>query len=164
MNVLVPAGLTGLAATAVLDLWALSMARGIGIPVTNWAMVGRWLGHMPQGRFRHETMAAARSVAGEAAIGWGARYIIGAGYGLLLLCVAGAGWFARPTLLAPLLVSWTLLAAPFLLMMPGMGLGVAAWRTPEPAKARLRSLAGHSVFGLGLYGGAMALNAAEIIQ
>ena len=42
-------------------------------------------------------------------------------------------------------------AAPFLLMQPGMGAGIAASRTPRPAVARVRSLITHAVFGIGLY-------------
>ena len=50
-------------------------------------------------------------------------------------------------------------AAPFFLMQPGMGAGFAAGRTPRPNAARLQSLITHSVFGLGLYGSALLLNA-----
>ena len=43
------------------------------------------------------------------------------------------------------------MAAPFLIMQPGMGAGIAASRTPRPAAARMQSLVTHGVFGLGLY-------------
>jgi hypothetical protein len=42
-------------------------------------------------------------------------------------------------------------------MQPGLGLGIAASRTPQPNVARLRSLATHAVFGLGLYAAAAIL-------
>ncbi len=42
-------------------------------------------------------------------------------------------------------------AAPFFVMQPAMGAGIAASRTPRPAIARLHSLVTHAVFGLGLY-------------
>ena len=41
-------------------------------------------------------------------------------------------------------------AAPFLLMQPAMGAGIAASRTPRPSAARMRSLVTHGVFGVGL--------------
>jgi hypothetical protein len=50
-------------------------------------------------------------------------------------------------------------AAPFLLMQPGMGAGLAARRSPRPAAARLHSLVTHAVFGLGLYASAIATRA-----
>ncbi|RZJ03252.1 MAG: DUF2938 family protein, partial [Haliea sp.] len=42
-------------------------------------------------------------------------------------------------------------AAPWLLMQPAMGAGIASCRTPAPMKNRIRSLVNHAVFGLGLY-------------
>jgi hypothetical protein len=36
-------------------------------------------------------------------------------------------------------------------MQPGMGLGIAARRAPNPTAARMRSLTTHAVFGIGLY-------------
>jgi hypothetical protein len=41
--------------------------------------------------------------------------------------------------------------APFLVMQPSFGLGIAASRAPSPTQARLRSLMAHIVFGVGLY-------------
>jgi hypothetical protein len=40
---------------------------------------------------------------------------------------------------------------PFFIMQPSFGLGIAASRTPNPTQARLKSLATHTVFGIGLY-------------
>jgi hypothetical protein len=50
-----------------------------------------------------------------------------------------------------LILAWVALAAPFLIMQPGMGAGIAASRTPNPNVARLRSILGHTAFGVGLY-------------
>ena len=45
--------LIGAGATAVMDIWTLLLKRGLGVASLNYAMVGRWLGHMPAGRFVH---------------------------------------------------------------------------------------------------------------
>jgi len=42
-------------------------------------------------------------------------------------------------------------------MQPAMGAGFAASRTPAPMKNRIRSVANHAVFGLGLYLSAVIL-------
>ena len=63
----------------------------------------------------------------------------------------------RPTLLPAMILAWVLLAAPWFMMMPGMGMGIAGSRTPEPNIARLRSVVNHSIFGLGMYATAIAL-------
>jgi len=156
-ELVVKAALVGIGGTIVLDLGALFMARVMGRPATDWAMVGRWFGNMPRGRFVQETMTTAEPVKGELAIGWIAHYAIGIGYGLLLPAFWGQDWMDRPTLLPAMILAWVLLAAPWFMMMPGMGMGIAGSRTPRPNITRLRSVMNHSIFGLGLYATAMAL-------
>ncbi|MFU7019308.1 DUF2938 domain-containing protein [Pseudomonas aeruginosa] len=153
------AALIGVGGTVVLDLWAWFMAKALKVPPPSWPMVGRWIGNMPRGKFVHASMASARPVHGEAAIGWTAHYVIGIGYGLLLLAVFGRAWVVRPTLLPPLFLSWVLLVAPYFVMMPGMGAGVAGAKTPKPVLTCLKSVAGHSIFGLGMYATAQILTA-----
>lgn len=41
--------------------------------------------------------------------------------------------------------------APFLVLQPAMGAGLAARRTPRPGIARLKSLLAHLSFGAGLW-------------
>jgi hypothetical protein len=43
-------------------------------------------------------------------------------------------------------------------MQPAFGLGVAASKAASPTQARLKSLATHSVFGIGLYLCALGLS------
>jgi hypothetical protein len=51
--------------------------------------------------------------------------------------------------------------APFLLMQPGMGAGIAASRTPHPGTARIHSLVTHAIFGVGLYAAATFIKLLE---
>ncbi|WP_256961308.1 DUF2938 domain-containing protein [Salinicola salarius] len=51
------------------------------------------------------------------------------------------------------------MVAPYLVMMPGMGAGVAASGTKHPNVERIKSVVGHSVFGLGMYLTAVGFNA-----
>jgi hypothetical protein len=151
MDTAIPALLVGAGATATMDLWALARRRLFGTPLPDYGLVGRWLGHMKDGRFRHDAIAAARPLRGEAILGWTAHYAIGIGFAALLLAVAGPGWLARPSLAPALALGLATVAAPFLVMQPGMGAGVAASRTKRPSAARIQSLVTHTVFGLGLY-------------
>ncbi|HRO28737.1 MAG TPA: DUF2938 family protein, partial [Luteimonas sp.] len=129
-EILVRAALVGIGGTIVLDLYSWLLQRFGGIPGTNWAMVGRWLGHMPRGQFVQRNLGAADAVPGERAIGWTFHYLIGIGYGLLLVALTGPDWLEQPTLAAPLLLALALLVLPFFVMTPGMGMGFAASRAP----------------------------------
>ncbi|WP_225766928.1 DUF2938 domain-containing protein [Inquilinus sp. Marseille-Q2685] len=141
----------GAGATAVVDLWTVLLARLTGVPGLDWAMVGRWVGHFPRGRFRHDGIGRAAPVAGERALGWAVHYGTGIVFAALLLALCGLGWARNPTPTPALAFGLATVAAPFLLMQPALGAGIAASRTPNPAAARLRSLMTHAVFGIGLH-------------
>ncbi|WP_457582429.1 DUF2938 domain-containing protein [Ensifer canadensis] len=156
MDLVLRAVLIGIGATAVMDLWAVGVKRLLGIPSLDYGMVGRWIGHFPQGRFLHQRIAAAAPVRGEQLIGWTAHYAIGVVFAGLLLLIWGTDWAERPTLIPALVVGLETVVAPFFLMQPGMGAGIAASKTPSPNIARLRSLLAHAAFGFGLYLSALA--------
>lgn len=147
----------GIGATAVMDLWALFLKRVFGIPSLDYAWVGRWIGYFPQGRFVHTSIGQAATVPGEAVMGWGAHYAIGIVFAALLMALSGTGWVQDPTPLPALAVGLATIVAPFFVMQPAFGFGIAASRTPKPAVARLRSLMAHFSFGVGLYLSALLL-------
>lgn len=141
----------GVGATAVMDVWAVALKRFWCIPSLNLAMVGRWLGHLPRGTFTHVNIAQAAPVRDEAILGWTAHYLIGVLFAAVLLALAGQEWVRQPTFAPALLAGLVSVAAPFCILQPGMGAGLAASKTPHPGAARLRSLMAHTAFGIGLY-------------
>ena len=151
INLWLATALLGVLATAVMDLGSLLLHRLAGAPLPNYTMVGRWVGHMPAGRLRHAAIAAAPAVRGERALGWAIHYLTGIVFAAVLLAVVGPDWLRAPTFAPAMLVGLATVAAPFLLMQPCMGAGIAARRMPDPATARKRSLINHGLFGLGLY-------------
>lgn len=151
LEYLAPAVMTGVGATAIMDAWAFARKRFFGIPSPDYGLVGRWFAHLAHGQFRHESIAAAPPVRGERVIGWTAHYAIGIAFAAILLALFGVDWARHPTLAPAFFVGIAGLAAPFLVMQPGMGLGIAASRTPCPPVARIRSFMTHMVFGFGLY-------------
>jgi hypothetical protein len=157
MEFVIRAVLMGIGATALIDLWALIVGRAFGTASLDYALVGRWLGHMPAGRFAHASIAAAPRIRGERLLGWGAHYAIGVLFAGMLLAACGVDWVHQPSPGAAVAFGILTVAAPFFVMQPGMGLGVAASKTPKPNVARLRSLATHTIFGLGLYVSALVL-------
>jgi hypothetical protein len=157
MEIAICAVLIGIGATALIDLWALILRRVFGVASLDYALVGRWLGHMPAGRFAHASIAAVPRIRGERLIGWTAHYAIGVLFAAMLLAACGLDWIRQPSPGPALVFGILTVAAPFFVMQPGMGLGIAASKTPKPGLARLRSLATHSIFGFGLYASAFVL-------
>jgi len=158
MDYLVCALLVGLGATVVMDIWGIARKRLLGLAPMNYGLVGRWLAHLARGRFRHDRIAASPAVRGEGLIGWTAHYLIGIAFAAVLLAIWGLEWARHPTIGPALIVGIGSVAAPFLVMQPGMGAGIAASRTPRPSAARIQSLVTHAIFGLGLYGAGWATN------
>ncbi len=142
--------LLGTGATLTMDLWA-ALLRRFGVPSLNFALLGRWLGHLPKGRWFHESIAKAPSVRGEKLLGWSAHYAIGVSFASLLLAVFGLGWARSPSLGPALLVGLVTVLAPLFLLQPALGAGIASSRTPAPVFNSLKSVVTHVVFGFGLF-------------
>jgi hypothetical protein len=148
----------GVTGSAAMDVWSLVLRRRFHVPTFDYALLGRWIGHFPQGRFFHERIASADPVRGERPLGWAAHYSIGVAFVFLLLAIWGVEWLRSPTILPALLVGLGTVVAPWLVMQPAMGAGIAGSRTPNPKATRLRNLGTHAVYGVGLYVPAVALS------
>ncbi len=149
----------GVGASLLMDLWNLLLKFAFRIPSLDYCLLGRWLLHMPSGTFRHASIASARPMPLECAAGWLAHYSIGAGLAVGFLFVASRAWLVAPTLWPAVLWGIGTVVFPLFVMQPALGLGVAASKTARPTQARAKSLATHTVFGVGLYCCAKALNA-----
>lgn len=142
--------LIGAGATVMMDLWA-AVLRQFGIPSLNFALLGRWVGHLPQGRWVHESIARAEPVKGELVLGWLAHYSIGISFAGLLLSTFGLSWARSPSLPPALFIGVVTVLAPLLILQPALGAGIASSKTPRPLFNSMKSLATHAVYGLGLY-------------
>jgi hypothetical protein len=148
----------GIGATLLMDLWNLFLKRALSIPSLDYCLLGRWLRHMATGTFRHASITAAPKKPFECAVGWVGHYTIGVVFALVFVILVSGDWLARPTFPLAVLYGIGTVVFPFFIMQPSLGLGVAASRTPQPNKARLKSLATHTVFGIGLYLSALGVS------
>jgi hypothetical protein len=144
------AGAIGTGATVVLDLWG-GLLRRRGIPTLNFALLGRWIGHIPKGKWFHDGIAKAAPVRGELALGWAAHYAIGIAFAAILIAACGLAWARSPSLAPALLFGIGTVIAPLFILQPAMGAGIASSRTAAPVRNSLKSVLNHAVFGLGLY-------------
>ena len=141
----------GVLATAILDLWNLARALAFDVAFPRYDLIGRWLLHMLDGRFVHDSIRAADPRTGELFAGWGGHYAIGVVFAMMLLGVWGLKWLHRPRIIPAMLVGLATVAIPYLLMQPGMGSGVAGRLSADPDAARMKVVVSHVVFGAGLY-------------
>lgn len=140
----------GIGATVVMDVWLICLRR-VGVPSLNFSFIGRWVGHLFRGKLTHAAIGKAESIPGESALGWFTHYAVGVAFAALLVAVEGASWLRSPTLLPAIAVGAFTVLVPLCVMQPSMGAGFASSKTSAPLKNCLRSLANHTVFGLGLY-------------
>jgi hypothetical protein len=142
--------LIGAGATMAMDVWA-AVLRRFGVPSLNFAFVGRWVGHLLQGRWLHESIARAAPIRGELLIGWCAHYSIGIAFAALLLAIYGLKWARSPTLQPALFIGIVTVVAPLFILQPALGAGIASSKTPTPVFNSFKSLLTHTIFGVGLF-------------
>lgn len=149
--------LIGAGATLVMDVWA-ALLRRLGVPSLNFAFLGRWIGHIPRGRWFHARIADAAPVRAEKLIGWSAHYSIGVTFSVLLLAAFGLEWARSPTLAPALTVGVATVVAPLFILQPAFGAGIASSKTNSPVLNAGKSFVTHVVFGFGLFLAAWTLN------
>lgn len=148
--------LIGVVATAVMDMWLLILSR-LGVPTTDWRLVGRWVGQMAQGRFAHASIAKAAPVRGEHSLGWLTHYGVGVAYAAGLVAALGTDWAGQPTIFPALVFGLVTVVVPLFVMQPAMGSGFAGSNTTAPVWNCIRTIANHAVFGAGLYVAAVGI-------
>lgn len=142
--------LVGVGATVVMDVWLMLLKR-MGVQTLNFALIGRWVGHLLRGTFAHPSIGKAPPIPAELVLGWLTHYAVGIAFTGLLIGLRGLAWMQTPSLLPALGVGVCTVAAPLFVMQPAMGMGIAASKAPSPWENRMRSTVNHTVFGLGLY-------------
>lgn len=147
----------GVAGSALIDVWALTLRKTFHVSSLDYRHLGRWIGHLRNGTILHTRIAAAPAVPGERALGWMAHYSIGVAFAALLLLLGGDEWAESPTVWLALTVGLGTVLAPWLVMQPAFGAGIAGSKSPHPWVGRLRNLGTHAVYGFGLYFSAVAI-------
>lgn len=144
---------TGLGATALLDAWNVVLRRAFGIASLDYCVLGRLVVHLTRSHTLPPAIANAPRTRVDCPLGWFAHYAIGAG--LAVAFVLGVpGWLHAPTLPVALAYGIATVVLPFFVLQPALGLGVASSAARSPAAARTKSLATHTIYGLGLYASA----------
>lgn len=148
----------GFGATLAMDLWRLLLQKVFGLNSLDLGLLGRWVGYLFRGQLIHNPIGKSPKIRGELVLGWISHYAIGLMFAALLPFLFGKAWLTSPSLLPALAIGIGTVLAPWFIMQPAMGMGIAAANASSPSAVRLRNLGIHTVYGLGLYGSALILN------
>ncbi|MGJ8514122.1 DUF2938 family protein [Carnimonas bestiolae] len=155
LTVLAYSLVVGCIATLLLDAWTLLLSKAAGLGGSNWGVVGQWVQGLPQGKFFHLGDAAPAVSQQDKAVGWLFHYVVGVVYALLMVLIGGAHFITAPYWTPIIWVGFTLSTlCGLLILVPALGGGLLASKTPNQTKAIGLMLAGHAVFTIGLYIGA----------
>ena len=145
--------IVGVLATVTMDAVAVIALRlgiaGRGPRRTGPDLIGRWVGYLLRGKFRHTNILQTPSLRGELALGFAAHYSIGivltfVYLGLLLMA------HAKPTALSAILYGLATTVLPWFLMFPSQGMGWLGKDAPGDAHLARVSLFNHFIFGVGI--------------
>jgi Protein of unknown function (DUF2938) len=148
----------GVVATMVFDLWAVLLQRALGVPAPDWSLLGRWIGHIREGKIMHDNIRQAAPFSHERGVGWLTHYIVGTLFAAILLIAAGAGWVHHPTLLPAVAAGLATIVFVWFILMPAFGQGIAMSKNPSANRIRVINVASHVVLGVGFYIGAQLVN------
>lgn len=143
----------GVIATLAIDLWALVVKHVFKQQTMDWGLAGRWFAYMPRGVFIHKPIGKTSPVKYEKLIGWSSHYIVGIIYAWMYIVLMDEVFSRQPDLFTAITFGLATVLAPWLIMQPGMGMGMFARKAPNPGLKRLISLSVHAMFGVGLFVG-----------
>jgi hypothetical protein len=112
-------------------------------------LIGRWIGYLLRGKFRHTDILQTPPLRGELLLGLAAHYLIGIGLTLVYLGLLVAA-HARPTAFNAILYGTATTVLPWFLMFPSQGMGWLGRHAPGDAHLACASLFNHIIFGLGI--------------
>jgi hypothetical protein len=145
--------IVGILATVSMDVVAVIALRlgvaGRGPRRTGPDLIGRWIGYLLRGKFRHTDILQTPPLPGELVLGLAAHYLIG-----ILLTLVYLGLLvvahATPTALSAILYGTATTALPWFLMFPSQGMGWLGREASGDAHLARVSLFNHITFGLGI--------------
>ena len=145
--------IVGILATVTMDVVAVIALRfgiaGRGPRRTGPDLIGRWIGYLLRGKFRHTDILQTPPLRGELVLGLAAHYLIGIVLTLVylgLLVVA----HATPMALSAILYGMATTVFPWFVMFPSQRMGWKGRNVPGDAHLARVSLFNHIIFGLGI--------------
>ena len=151
MSIFLVIVLAGVVACAVLDLWQICLQRFVGIPATNWGVIGRWLIiALTKGKIVNDALDDTPAIKYEAAAGWALHYVVSIGYSVIFAMLMYKTPYLDTTWLDGVYFGAASVVVPWFMFLPCLGKGVLARKTPKPLFVCSVALIGHIIFGIGM--------------
>lgn len=147
--------IVGIIATITLDIWQQIFHLAFGVPITNWGMIARWMGHMPQGQFIQEDIGKASPIAYEAVFGWVIHYFVATSLAVIYLLLMLFVFDSQPSFASAMLYAVATICITWFFVEPALGLGVMASKAPSREGALALDFTTHLSYGVGLYLGVL---------
>lgn len=146
----------GIGSTIILDLWVTLVEKMLGIPQTNWGIVGRWIFGIPKGNWVLDASIDKAPNAQEKTLGWLFHYVVGIGYAVLIILLFGASFIDEPSIMPIIVVGLVLSTlAGLAILMPALGAGFMGRLVPNWFAMFIYLVVTHAVFAEGQYGFSM---------
>lgn len=149
----------GVIATATLDIWQQIYRMLTGMPITNWAMIGRWAAYIPNGQFVQQNIGETPAVPNEKALGWIVHYAVGIGYAVVYLFLMWFIFQSPPDFISAMIFGAISVSVTWFMMEPILGAGMMASKTPKPPAVMTQDFTSHLSFGFGLFLGVVIFRA-----
>lgn len=143
--------LAGIGACIILDLWQICLQRFVGIPATNWRVVGRWLIiALTTGKLINDRLDDTPMIKHEAVAGWTLHYVVSIGYAVIFALLIYRTPYLDATWLDGVYFGAASVIVPWFMFLPCLGKGVLARKTPKPFMVSGLALIAHIIFGVAM--------------
>ena len=156
--------IVGIIATVTLDLWQQIFHLAFGVPTTNWGMIARWMGHMPEGQFTQRDIGKTSPVPYEGPLGWVIHYVVAVSLAVVYLLLMRFVFDAPPNFVSAMLYAVATVCITWFVIEPALGLGVMASKAPNRASVLTLDFTTHLSYGVGIYLGILAASAISMLR
>ena len=143
--------ITGILATAIFDLYQISLSYAYNISKPKWNLIGRFFYGLIERKFFRENIEDENVIKNELIVGYFFHYLIGVIFGFLYISINSI-FFIEPSLLIAILIGFITVLGAWCVLMPfAFNVGFFGSKIENKYKVLLQNLIAHFIFGNGLF-------------
>jgi hypothetical protein len=142
---------SGIIATALFDIFQISLSYAYNINKSKWNLMGRYFYGLMDKKYFIENIESEGTVINEVQIGYIAHYIIGSIFGIFYVTL-NIIFFDNPSIALALLIGLITVFGGWCIIMPfAFNIGFFASKKDEQKQIMVQNLIAHFIFGIGLF-------------